>query len=122
MTKSKLRGVMNNNDRICSAFKINGFKIINYIYARDYTIYYVSKDYAKKFNIDFNGKITLEVKVNFNFFKCLMPYFYPNFKEISNIIPKNTAYVSAIEIPLLNFNLLSKILTTGLKIYAITIP
>ena len=46
---------MNNNDRICSAFKINGFKIINYIYARDYTIYYVSKDYAKKFNIDFNG-------------------------------------------------------------------
>lgn len=89
MTKSKLRGVMNNNDRICSAFKINGFKIINYIYARDYTIYYVSKDYAKKFNIDFNGKITLEVKVNFNFFKCLMPYFYPNFKEISNIIPKN---------------------------------
>lgn len=80
---------MNNNAKIIATFKVNGFKVINYIYARDCIIYYVSKDYAKKFNINFNGKITLEVKVNFNFFKFLTPSFYPTFKEISNIIPKN---------------------------------
>ena len=86
MIKSKHHGVINNNEKINNAFKVNGFKVINYIYANDCTIYYVSKDYSEKFNIDFNGKITLEVKVNFNFFKLLTPCFYPSFKEISNII------------------------------------
>lgn len=89
MTKSKPHGVINYNQNINNAFKVNDFKVINYIYGCDCIIYYVSKDYAKKFNIDFNGQITLEVKVNFNFFKFLTPYFYPKFKEISNIIPKS---------------------------------
>jgi len=89
MIKSKHHGIINNNDIINNAFKVNGFKVINYIYANDCIIYYVSKDYSEKFNIDFNGKIILEVKVNFNFFKLLTPCFYPDFKEISNIIPKN---------------------------------
>lgn len=88
MIKSKHHGVINNNEKINNAFKVNGFKVINYVYANDCTIYYVLKDYSEKFNIDFNGKITLEIKVNFNFFKLLTPCFYPNFKEISNIIPK----------------------------------
>lgn len=89
MIKSKHHGVINNNEKINNAFKVNGFKVINYVYANDCTIYYALKDYSEKFNIDFNGKITLEIKVNFNFFKLLTPCFYPNFKEISNIIPKN---------------------------------
>ena len=80
---------MNNNERKNSAFKTIGFKIINYIYASNCIIYYVSKDYSKKFNIDFNGEIILEVRVDFNFFELLTPCFYPSFKEISNIIPKN---------------------------------
>ena len=70
MIKSKHHGVINNNEKINNAFKVNGFKVINYIYANDCTIYYVSKDYSEKFNIDFNGKITLEVKVNFNLVFC----------------------------------------------------
>lgn len=88
MIKSKRLGPINNHQKIINAFRLNGFKIINYIYARNCTIYYVSKDYAEKFNIDFNGVILLEVKVNFNFFKTLTSCFYPSFKEISNIIPK----------------------------------
>ena len=47
MIKSKHHGVINNNEKINNAFKVNGFKVINYIYANDCTIYYVSKDYAK---------------------------------------------------------------------------
>ena len=50
MTKSKHHGVINNNEKINNAFKVNGFKVINYIYANDCTIYYVSKDYSEKFN------------------------------------------------------------------------
>ena len=80
---------MNNHEEIIQSFINKGFKMLNYIYARDCTIYYVSKDYAENFNIDFNGKIILEIKMNFNFFKFHVPYFYPDFKEISNIIPKN---------------------------------
>lgn len=89
MIKNKLHGVMNNHDIITNSFNTKGFKVVNYIYARDCTIYYVSKDYAKNFNIDFNGKILLEVIVNFKLFKYLIPCFYPSFKEMSNIIPKN---------------------------------
>lgn len=89
MTKNKLHGVINNYRKIDMAFKINEFKVINFIYANNCIIYYVSKDYAKNFNIDFNGQVILEVKVNFNFFESPIPYFYLSFKEISNIIPKS---------------------------------
>lgn len=88
MMKSKPHGVMNNKN-IISSFNIKGFDVINYIYAKDCIIYYVSKNYAKKFNIDFDGNIILEVKIKFEFFKYLSPSSYPTFKEISNIIPKN---------------------------------
>ena len=54
MTKNKLHGVINNYRKIDMAFKINEFKVINFIYANNCIIYYVSKDYAKNFNIDFN--------------------------------------------------------------------
>lgn len=88
MIKNKPPGAMNNK-KIISIFNIKGFDVINYIYAKDCIIYYVSKDYAKRFNIDFDGKIILEVKIKFAFFKFLGAHFYPTFKEISNIIPKN---------------------------------
>ena len=76
-----------NNKNIISSFNTKGFDVINYIYAKDCIIYYVSKDYAKKFNINFDGNIILEVKIRFEFFKFLTPDFYPTFKEISSIIP-----------------------------------
>ena len=88
MIKNKLHGVMNTKD-IINNFAIKGFNVINYIYANKCIIYYVSKDYAKKFNIDFDGNIILEVKIRFEFFKFLTPIFYPTFKEVSNIIPKH---------------------------------
>ena len=88
MTKNKHRGAMSNKQKIIHAFTVRNFKIISYIYANDCVIYYVSKDYSEKFNIDFDGKVILEVKIKFNFFESLNSYFYPTFKEISNIIPK----------------------------------
>ena len=78
-----------NNKNIISSFNTKGFDVINYIYAKDCIIYYVSKDYAKKFNINFDGNIILEVKIRFEFFKFLTPDFYPTFKEISKSVVEN---------------------------------
>ena len=86
--KNKHHGVINNIQEIEQGFKIKNFKIINYIYARDSIIFYASKDYSKKFNIEFNGEIVLEVIIKFDSFNILNPCLYPKFKEISNIIPK----------------------------------
>ena len=61
MIKSKHHGVINNNEKINNAFKVNGFKVINYVYANDCTIYYVLKDYSEKFNIDFNGLKIMDI-------------------------------------------------------------
>lgn len=80
---------MNDHERIMKLFNLKKFKTIDYIYGNDCTIYHVMKNYSKKFNIEFNGIILLEVKVYYNPFKILSPCFYPEFKEISNIIPRN---------------------------------
>lgn len=88
MTRSKHLGA-NNNKLIIKSFNIKGFKVLNYIYANNFIIYYITKDYSANFNINFNGKVELEVVIPFNFFETLIPIYYPLFKEVSNIIPKN---------------------------------
>ena len=86
--RRKLLGAMNNHELSLYSFRAKGFKIINYIYARNGIIYYITKDYSESFNISFNGIVLLEVTVLFVFFDFLSPCFYPVFKEKSNIIPK----------------------------------
>lgn len=57
----KHHGVMN---KYINAFKLNGFTVIQYIYANASIIFIIEKDYSKKFNIIFDGKVRLQVKLN----------------------------------------------------------
>lgn len=81
----KHHGVMN---KYINAFKLNGFTVIQYVYANDSIIFIVEKDYSKKFNIIFDGKVRLQVKIKFAFEKAVNLTTYPEFKELTNVIPK----------------------------------
>ena len=55
MTRSKHLGA-DNNKLIIKSFDIKGFKVLNYIYANNSIIYYITKDYSVNFNINFNNQ------------------------------------------------------------------
>lgn len=75
-------------NKYANMFKLSGFTIIQFIYANNAIIYIIEKDYAKNFNIDFDGKIKLHVKIKFDFEKKVDIFTYPEFKELTNVIPK----------------------------------
>lgn len=87
MIKVKRRGVMNKNF-IKSIFKKYNFNIINNIYINNGMLFIVEKNYSSNFNIKFDGLIKLEVKVDFRLNNYLCAFYYPTFREISNLIPK----------------------------------
>lgn len=71
-------------------FKRKGFVINDYYEKNGCLIIVVSKDYSEGFNIDFNGKIKLLVKIDKKFLKYKNnQIFKPVFYELSGLIPQN---------------------------------
>lgn len=91
MTKVIHRGVINKKD-IEVSIKKYGFKILDYNENNEYIKTIIEKDYAKSFNIDFNGMIKVECIIMRKMYDMFCVYTYPKFKEISNIIPKKAFY------------------------------
>jgi len=75
--------------QIISLFKKKGFTFNKYQEENENILIYVSKDYSKGFNIDFNGSINLLIKINKKFFDNKCKYiFNPVFYELNDVIPK----------------------------------
>ena len=91
MTKVIHHGVINKKD-IEVSIKKYGFKILDYNENNEYLKTIIEKDYAKSFNIDFNGMIKVECIIMRKMYDMFCVYTYPKFKEISNIIPKKAFY------------------------------
>lgn len=91
MTKVIHHGVINKKD-IEVSIKKYGFKIFDYNENNEYIKTIIEKDYAKSFNIDFNGMIKVECIIMRKMYDMFCVYTYPKFKEISNIIPKKAFY------------------------------
>ena len=91
MTKNKHHGQINKSSIIFS-FNYFNFQIESYIEKTNEIKVTVTKDYSKSFNIEFDGKIKLEVFINPHMFENFCVFTYPKFIEISNIIPKKPFY------------------------------
>lgn len=91
MTKVIHHGVINKKD-IEVSIKKYGFKMLDYNENNEYIKTIIEKDYAKSFNIDFNGMVKVECIIMRKMYDMFCVYTYPKFKEISNLIPKKAFY------------------------------
>lgn len=91
MTKHKHHIVLN-RENITFFLKRYGFEVLDYKIQDKKIQVLVYKDYSTFFNIEFNGKIELEITINPNLSQEVNLLTYPTFKEVSNIIPKKAFY------------------------------
>lgn len=91
MIKNKHHGQINKSS-IISSFNYFNFQVENYIESTNEVKVTITKDYSKYFNIEFDGKIKLEVFINPYMFENFCMLTYPKFIEVSNIIPKKPFY------------------------------
>jgi len=81
-----------NENTIRKVFNNMGFKVnkIDFCMGKFYVI--VSKNYSKNYNIEFDGNISLKAVIDDRMNIYLSREYYPEFYEVSNVIPHKRQY------------------------------